>query len=173
VATVEKGVGLAEAAFEDHFETLYGVAYRVAFRLLGRRELAQDAAQEALTRTFARWRQVARHPDPTAWVAKVAANLAIDVWRRRSSQPVSREAEAAPGPERLVELRADLHGALARLPRRQREVIVLRFLADLPEREVAAALGCSPGAAKQHASRALAALRAHMHDDSTEVLADV
>jgi RNA polymerase sigma-70 factor (sigma-E family) len=167
------GVALAETSFDDQFEELHRVAYRVGFRLLGRHEMAQDVAQEALTRAFVHWWRVARHPDPAAWVAKVAANLAADVWRRRSTpvpppQPVDTTAH-----ERLVELRVELHEALRRLPRRQREVIVLRFLADLPERAVAAALGCSAGSAKQHASRALAALRAHMHDGNTEVLADV
>jgi RNA polymerase sigma factor (sigma-70 family) len=62
----------------------------------------------------------------------------------------------SPGP---TGQRIDLHRALDTLSRRQREVIVLRFLADLPEAEVARALGCSVGSVKQHASRGLAALR--------------
>ena len=56
-------------------------------------------------------------------------------------------------------VRGDLHHALGRLSRRQREVLVLRFLADLPEADVAQALGCSVGSVKQHAARGLAALR--------------
>lgn len=166
-------MAVAESAFDDRFEELHRVAYRVGFRLLGRHELAQDVAQEALTRAFVHWRRVARHPDSAAWVARVAANLAADWWRRRSTPAPPREGGGASDYERLVELRADLHEALRRLPRRQREVIVLRFLADLPERAVALALGCSPGTAKQHASRALSALRVHMRDDHTEALADV
>ena len=55
--------------------------------------------------------------------------------------------------------RMELVAHLARLPRRQREVVVLRYLADLPEATVAAALGCSTGTVKQHASRGLCALR--------------
>lgn len=166
-------MALAEPAFDERFEELHRVAYRVGFRLLGRHELAQDVAQEALTRAFVHWRRVARHPDPAAWVARVVANLAADWWRRRSTPVPPENGDGPPGYERLVELRADLHEALSRLPRRQREVIVLRFLADLPERAVADALGCSPGTAKQHTSRALSALRSHMRDENTEVLADV
>ena len=49
---------------------------------------------------------------------------------------------------------------LATLPKRQREVVVLRYLADLSEAQTAAALGCAPGTVKTHAARGLEALRA-------------
>jgi RNA polymerase sigma factor (sigma-70 family) len=52
--------------------------------------------------------------------------------------------------------------ALARLPQRQRAVLVLRYFADLPEAEVAAILGCSPGSVKTHAHRGLKALRSQL-----------
>ena len=55
--------------------------------------------------------------------------------------------------------RAELVEVLRSLSRRQREVVALRYLADLPEADVARALGCSIGTVKQHASRGLAALR--------------
>jgi RNA polymerase sigma factor (sigma-70 family) len=93
----------------------------------------------------------------------VAGNLAIDAWRRLqrvdTSAATDHRAGASPGPDGQ---RIDLHRALQTLSRRQREVIVLRFLADLPEAEVARALGCSVGSVKQHASRGLAALRNSM-----------
>lgn len=53
----------------------------------------------------------------------------------------------------------DLAIGLRALPRRQREAVVLRHLSDLPEAAVAAAMGCSTGAVKQHTARGLAALR--------------
>ena len=58
----------------------------------------------------------------------------------------------------VVAQRRELVALLQALPKRQREVVALRYLADLPEAEVAAALGCSVGTVKQHASRGLAAL---------------
>jgi RNA polymerase sigma factor (sigma-70 family) len=58
--------------------------------------------------------------------------------------------------------RMDLTRALRRLPRRQRQVVVLRYLADWSEIDVAGELGCSTGAVKSHASRGLAALRRHL-----------
>jgi RNA polymerase sigma factor (sigma-70 family) len=55
--------------------------------------------------------------------------------------------------------------ALAKLPRQQRAVLVLRYAADLPEAEIAELLGCSPGTVKTHAHRGLCALRDSLGDD--------
>ena len=101
-----------------------------------------------------------------AWVVRVAGNLAIDAWRRLQRVETNADAESrgatAPGPDGQ---RVDLHRALDTLSRRQREVLVLRFLADLPEADVAKVLGCSVGSVKQHASRGLATLRTSMAVD--------
>jgi RNA polymerase sigma-70 factor (sigma-E family) len=147
-----------DLGFEERFEDLYARAYGVAFQLLGRRTEAEDVAQETLARCFVHWRRVGGYAE--AWVVRVAGNLAIDTWRRRRivGGPVDNSTSdvTTPGPDPQ---RLDLHQALRRLSRRQREVLVLRFLADLPEAEVAQALGCSVGSVKQHAARGLAALR--------------
>lgn len=142
--------------FEERFDELWAIAYRVAFRVLGARSEAEDAAQEALVRTCLAWRKASHHPEP--WVAKVAAGVAIDGWRRGQRR---RPVDPPPDADELgvVEDRMQLNGALRTLPRRQREVVVLRYLADLPEATVAAALGCTAGTVKQHASRGIAALR--------------
>ncbi|HEY3673150.1 MAG TPA: SigE family RNA polymerase sigma factor [Acidimicrobiia bacterium] len=161
-----------DLVFEEAFEDLYVRAYGVAYQLLGRRSEAEDVAQETMARAFVRWRKIRGYAE--AWVVRVAGNLAIDGWRRR--QKIETDADAgsrgatSPGPDGQ---RVDLHRALGKLSRRQREVIVLRFLADLPEADVAKALGCSVGSVKQHASRGLATLRTSMSvddpdDDSTD-----
>ena len=143
-------------SFTEAFDTLYRGAYRTAYRLLGNRQEAEDVAQEACARACLRW---SRLDDPTAWVARVSANLALDRWRRLQT--------AAKHRAELIDLtvtedarRIDLHRALATLPERQRQVIVLRYLADLTEEQTAAAMGCAAGTVKSHASRGLAALRA-------------
>lgn len=145
-------------SFELAFADLYRLAYRVAFRILGDRSDAEDVAQEALARAALRWSRL--HERPEGWVCRVASNQAIDRYRRRRRQP-----QIAVGPvgivdERLGE-RADLVAALRKLPRRQREVVVLRYLADFSEEDVAVALGCSVGTVKSQASRGLSALRSH------------
>ena len=143
-------------SFERSFEGLYRLAYRVAFRILGDRPEAEDVAQETLARAVLRWSKLEARPE--GWVSRVASNLAVDRYRRRA-----RGRRALSGPIGVVDdrmgERADLVAALRSLPRRQREVVVLRYLADFSEADVAAALGCSAGSVKTHASRGLAALR--------------
>ena len=65
-------------------------------------------------------------------------------------------------------MRVALVAALVGLPRRQRETIVLRYLCDLPEADVARALGVSAGTVKTHIHRALATLRANVGTDFEE-----
>jgi RNA polymerase sigma-70 factor (sigma-E family) len=165
---LEEAVAGDAASFDAAFERLFRDAYRVAFRLLGVREDAVEVAQEALARACVRWKRVTAHGrDAAPWVARVAANLALDRWRRARVA-----AKYAPRlvDERRDELpdRVDLHRALEALPKRQREVVVLRYVADLPEDAVAAALGCSVGTVKTHASRGLAALRAALSDEEND-----
>jgi len=86
----------------------------------------------------------------------VAGNLAIDrVRKQRRARGVPAPADRAP----LDAKRVDLQRALLALSPKQRDVVVLRYLVDLPEAEVAQTLGCSVGTVKTHASRGLAALR--------------
>lgn len=146
-------------SFDDEFGELYRAAYRVAFRLLGDRAEAEDVAQEALARTYVRWRAVETYA--AAFACRVATNAAIDRARRtrRLSSDDVPERHAA---DAFSEDRIDLQRALRALPRRQREVVALRYLADQPEDAVAAALGVSVGSVKTHASRGLAALRASL-----------
>jgi RNA polymerase sigma-70 factor (sigma-E family) len=148
-------------SFELAFDGLYRLAYRVAYRILGDRSDAEDVAQEALARAALRWSKL--HERPEGWVSRVAANQAIDRYRRRRRQPPMLAGPLGIVDERLGE-RGDLVAALRRLPRRQREVVVLRYLADFSEADVALALGCSVGAVKSHAARGLAALRRHLSD---------
>ncbi|MGH9047873.1 MAG: sigma-70 family RNA polymerase sigma factor, partial [Acidimicrobiales bacterium] len=112
-------------------------------------------AQEALARAHRHWSRLSGQPE--ALVVRVATNLAIDRYRRRGRRI---------GPTGALTLldahlaeRMDLATAIRRLPRRQREVVVLRYLAEWSEADVAEALDCAPGTVKVHASRGLAALR--------------
>lgn len=149
--------------FVDAYPDLYQAAYRIAFRLLGDREDAEDIAQEACIRACQRWRRLTDGDYAAPWVAHVATNLSLDRWRRRKS--AQRYLSTHPRPAHAVNSdRVDLHRALDTLPRRQREVVLLRYVADLPEQEVARQLRCSTGTVKTHASRGLAALRAALGD---------
>jgi RNA polymerase sigma-70 factor (sigma-E family) len=156
-----------EPDFDERAPVLAAVAYRVSFRILGDRQDAEDLTQEALARAYARWSRIG--PYDEAWITRVTTNLALGLvrtqQRRRRHRPEPTERGADPGA--VVAQRAELVSVLRRLSARQREVVALRYLADLPEAEVAAALGCSVGTVKQHASRGLAALRAALAADPT------
>jgi RNA polymerase sigma factor (sigma-70 family) len=141
-------------SFDDAFDRLFRIAYRSAYRLLGSREDAEDVAIDALTRASLHWRKV--HTDPAPWVTTVSANLAIDIWRRRKRSPTH---QPVPSIDPLDSRRIDLVRALERLPRRQRNTVVLRYFADLTESQTAQALGVSTGSVKQHTSRAMVTLK--------------
>jgi RNA polymerase sigma-70 factor (ECF subfamily) len=147
--------------FEDSFNGLYRLAYRISFKILGDRGDAEDVAQETLARTHLHWSRLATQPE--GWVVRVSTNLAIDRYRRRG-----RRLTGPREPLTLVDAhladRMDLAKAIRRLPRRQREVVVLRYLADWSEADVATALECSAGTVKVHAFRGLASLRALLAD---------
>jgi RNA polymerase sigma-70 factor (sigma-E family) len=147
-----------DLTFEEAFEELYARAYGVGYQLLGGRSEAEDVAQETLARAFVHWRKVRGYAE--AWVVRVAGNIAIDTWRKSSRLDHSATPDTTT-PEPNAQ-RVDLHRALSTLSKRQREVLVLRFLADLPEADVARAIGCSAGSVKVHAARGLAALRSTM-----------
>ena len=141
--------------FADAFDELYDCAYQQAYKLIGDRAEAEDLAQEACTRACLRWRRL---DNPRAWVVRVTTNLAFDRFRRlRNARKLTQfpAAVAVAADDRHL----DLHRALSKLPKRQREVVALRYLADLSEAQTAAELGCSPGTVKSHAARGLRALR--------------
>jgi RNA polymerase sigma factor (sigma-70 family) len=158
---VDRGSAVPE--FDASFPALYRRAYRAAFRLTGDRELSEDLAQEALTRAYSRWASLDDRRE--GWVVTTTARLAVGHWRKASRRGTATARSSSVSDEAHVADRIDLTRLLDALPRRQRQVAVLRYLDDRSEVEVAALLGCSVGSVKKHASRAAAALRAAMTID--------
>lgn len=168
----ERGV---DEDFEDFVTGAYAGLSRTAALLAGSRVTGEDLLHEALLRTYLAWGRI-DHGLATGYVRRVMVNLATDWWRRRRWQP----AEAAtlellgaragggqigrgPGPDPGtggVEDRDQIVRLLGHLSAKERAVVVLRYYVDLPEREVAAQLGCSLGTVKSTASRALDKLAA-------------
>lgn len=139
--------------FEAVFPELYRSAYRIAYRLLGNDSDAQEIAAETLTRVYVRWPRVAGHVGP--WAATVATNLVFDCARRatRARDRLPAVASKEPRSDPDSELRLDVRAMLSALPTRQRQVLVLRYLLDMSEEQVAAALDISVGSVKTHLSR--------------------
>ena len=144
--------------FEAEFPHLMALALRVTTRLLHDRYAAEDAAAEALARTALRWSQVGALDHRDAWVQRVAANVAIDVLRRRRRPPEPAAGAFADQTDPVLG-RLEVADLLRGLPSRQREVLVLRYLLDLSTDDVAAALGISANSVKTHTTRGLDALR--------------
>lgn len=166
---VQQGDGRAlDALVERHRRRLYGFLARRAPD--GRRD---DLFQET-------WLRVVRAKDrfdPTlrfsTWLFQIANNLCRDGARRSAVESRERARAAAdaaaaathgggaPGPD----LRLDVGRRLARLPERLREVLVLRYFEDLPEREIAAVVGVPPGTVKSRLHAAVRVLRGEEADD--------
>jgi RNA polymerase sigma factor (sigma-70 family) len=150
--------------FDEAYRRLLPRAKRTAYGILGDVADAEDAAVEALARASLRWRRLGAllPPQQDAWVLRVTANVAYDEVRRRirRNRPLPADViDDGQGPHNLIDLRDSVVSALAALPRRQKEVLTLRYIGGLTEAEIAASLGVAPGSVKTSASRGLASMR--------------
>jgi RNA polymerase sigma-70 factor (sigma-E family) len=145
---------------------------RCAYLLCGDHQIAEDLLQTTMVRTARRWGAARAAPEPYA--RAVLVNLARDRARRarrRVEEVLGEGSDLARAERRLVgdhaELVAGRHAvltALSALPQRQREVIVLRFYADLSVADTAAAIGAAEGTVMSYTSRALSRLRELLGD---------
>ncbi len=122
------------------------------------RHLAEDLLQTALTKAWFAWGRMDGEPEP--YVRRIVVNTYLSWWRRRwnGETPTAVLPETATY-DGQIETTQDLRDAIARLPKRQRAVIVLRYFEDLTEAETARILGCAVGTVKSQASKALAKLQ--------------
>ena len=137
-------------------------AFRQAMRMLGEAAEAEDVAQEAMLRL---WRAASDWQSdgparPATWLYRVTANLAIDRLRRTGRAVGLDEVDEPEDPARSVEsamIQADrlsaLDAALARLPERQRQAVVLRHIEGLSNPDVATALDISVEAVESLTAR--------------------
>jgi RNA polymerase sigma-70 factor (sigma-E family) len=160
-----RAVPEASVPFEDFVRARSAALFRTALLLTGQnRSEAEDLLQGALERAYRRWGRICRSGDPERYVRRILANASTDRWRRLGRRGEHALPDDGSGPvtgDHAGEVadRDFLLRALAGLPPRQRAVLVLRYFCDLPEAEIADALGCSTGTVKSQASRALAKLR--------------
>lgn len=135
---------------------------------------AEDMVQEALARAWSRIDRGESIDSLPNWVAAVALNLSRSRWRRLVLERHAGErlvhADTMPAPS---DDHIDVSRALAGLPRRQREVAVLRYLIDMSTREVAETLGVGEGTVKNSLAKARTALAERLRVVDTEVPDDV
>lgn len=135
--------------------------FRLAYSLTGDRAAAEDLLHETFVKVFGRPRSI-RSEEISAYLHRTTFNLAKSRWRRHQ---VARRVHALEeSSAHLYELppqepHQTVWDALLTLPLRQRAAVVLHYYEDLPEREVAARLNCSPSAARSLIHRAIKRLR--------------
>jgi RNA polymerase sigma-70 factor (sigma-E family) len=131
--------------------------------------LADDLAQDALVRVAERWERVRAMDRPDLYVVRVGLNLATSWWRRLGARDRATARLAAGEPDVWHDpdgaWSVTLRAAVASLPARQREVVSLRFGADLAVADVAVVMGCSQGTVKTLSHRALERLRTDLRHD--------
>lgn len=151
-------------------------ARRVATAMVGTGGDADDVVQDAFVKAYTRLHQFDPSRSFKAWLLTIVTNearnrhrsagrrnaMALRVAGRRD-MPIDDPADRAVADER----RERLAQAMAALPERDREVVALRYFAQLSEAETAAVLGCAPGTAKSRLSRALVRLRTSLAEEVT------
>lgn len=150
-----------ERDFSDYFAARGQRLRRTAYALCGDWHVAEDLVQATFVRLYRHWRRL-RTETLDSYVRRTLVNLYLT--RRKASR---RERIVAEVPDRPVhepgdrtEDRVDLGRALTGLSPRQRAMVVLRYLEDLPVAEVAALLGLAEGTVKSQTARGVQALRA-------------
>jgi RNA polymerase sigma-70 factor (sigma-E family) len=156
-----------EAFVREHWSALMAIGVAVT----GGRSEAEDVVQTALTNAYPRWRRI-RRDQALAYVRRSILNAHISRWRRHRGDEIVLSEVPDRGTDRAatdgVDARESLLPALRRLPSGQRAVLVLRYLCDLPDEEIAATLHISAGTVRSQASRGLATLRSTTVPDAME-----
>lgn len=154
-----------DEGFRDFVHARLGWLSRIAYLLAGDRHAAEDLLQNTLIRLSSQWSKVVRAGTPDAYVRKLMYHEHVSAWRRarhlRAEYSTAELPDGAAGPDLAAETvrRLLLEQALAKLTRKQRAVIVLRYFEDLSEADAAEALGVSIGTVKSQTSHALSRLR--------------
>jgi RNA polymerase sigma-70 factor (sigma-E family) len=145
---------------------------RFATALTGDPHLAKDLVQEVLIRVSGRWQEIGQLDRPEAYIRKMVVNEYLS-WRRRSWRLIpsgmSSYLPGRPSPDPAdgyIERQA-LLAELAKLSRRQRTALVLRYYEGFPDAEIADLMGCAQSTVRGHVFKALAALRVELDQPLT------
>jgi RNA polymerase sigma-70 factor (ECF subfamily) len=146
-----------DAFVREHLRRVFGIVYRI----VGNVADAQDLTQETFIKAFERSDQLKDRQKAAQWLGRVATNTAIDFLRRKGrvnftelddfAEPAFRrpDAQVLEG-----ERSARLEHCLEALSERERTALLLRDVEDMPAREVAKVLGCTPATVRSHIANA-------------------
>ena len=151
--------------FEEFAQAKLQALLNFSTVLTNDRALGEDLVQDVLMRAYARWDRIGDLDQPLAYVRRMLVNEFVS-WRRKWARIVPRsdmtdlvESSGTVDPASSFAERLALADDIARLTRKQRAVVILRYYEDLPDDEIADWLGCAPSTVRVHARRALRTLR--------------
>lgn len=153
-----------EAFFRAFIDAEYGAIVGAAAAISGDRQSAEDAVQDALIRAWERLERGEPIDSLGAWVTTVALNISRNRIRSRSAEWRARRRLSQPafGHEAASDDRMDVLRSLLRLPRRQREAIVLHYYLGYSITEISTLMGTREGTVKSLLSRGRSRLRAQL-----------
>ena len=148
--------------FDDFYRREYRLVVGFAYALTGRWSASEDLAQEAFTAAFKSWSTVQRLDKPGAWVRRVVANRSVSLFRRAAAEArgLMRMASRTSGtsyPELSIETEY-MWEWVRGLPRRQAQIVAMRYLGELSVAEIAAVLDLSRHTINTHLRRAMTTL---------------
>jgi RNA polymerase sigma-70 factor (ECF subfamily) len=149
--------------FEQCFRDCYPALVQFLHGLTGDRAAGEDVAQEAFIRLWSRG--PTGRPDADYWLFRAARNLGLD-WIKTETRRTERDklaAETGDGPAFDAADQAQVHRAIAALPSRDREVLLLREFSEMSYEQIARVVGRSVNAVKQDLFRARQHLRQQWH----------
>jgi RNA polymerase sigma-70 factor (ECF subfamily) len=150
---------MSQNSFDDFYLREFRPMVALAAAVSGSSLLAEDLAQEAMTRVYRRWDSISGYDKPGAFARRVTINLAAS---RRKRDAVAERGRSRLGTQHAVPPPAEPHTeiweAINRLPGNQRAAIALHYLEDRPVDEIADILGCASATARVHLHRARSTL---------------
>lgn len=164
--SMSQGTSDADAAIETLYVAHWDQLVRLSVLLVRDQGQAEEVVQDAFVELHRRWTRLDDPDRAPAYLRQTVVNRSRSALRHRGvvQRHLTRQHrvdDAPPADEPVLadSRRRSVLDALQRLPRRQREVLALRYYLDLSEAEIAETLGISRGAVKSHASRGAASLR--------------
>jgi RNA polymerase sigma-70 factor (ECF subfamily) len=147
MATADQPPAQVVRQFDAFYRDRYRPLVAVVYALTGNRWAAEDLAQEAFLKAHRDWDHVRTTDSPEAWIRRVAVNLAMSRFRRLKAETAAklRLSPTRPALQPATVEHEEFWAEVRRLPRRQSQVVALRYVEDLSTRQIAETLGIAEG----------------------------
>lgn len=158
----------AKPTFEDYECLIRPIEQQMmntVWRITQNADDAEDALQHALEKVWRQSHKIRRHPNPHACILRICIHSALDLLRRRAKQverlqtglPLDRLASGQQNALQQAveqEIRIEIGRAIAKLPRKQAEAVIMRLIEEMPYADIARALDCNEATVRTHVKRA-------------------